>query len=135
MSSTQAKYSKSTPNETSQDGHLQLSEAGPNKAERTHPPKNTHLPIPPRPLHIYFNIIMAYLIVSGNHQALLEFAHGSSKYIQDCTSCTSRYISGLYKLYIKYEWPQVLEYHFRFTNRRIVEMQEGPYAVEHGMAI
>jgi len=101
------------------DGHLQLSEAGVLiKAERDASPKeypsfrSLH-----DPLHIYFNILMHHLIASGNHQALLEFAHGSSKYI-----------SGLYKLYIEYEWPQVLEYHFRFHNRQIVEMQEGSYA-------
>jgi len=101
------------------DGHLQLSEAGVLiKAERDASPKeypsfrSLH-----DPLHIYFNILMHHLIASGNHQALLEFAHGSSKYI-----------SGLYKLYIEYEWPQVLEYHFRFHNHRIVEMQEGSYA-------
>ena len=59
---------------------------------------------------------MHQLITSGNHQALLEFAHGSSKYM-----------SGLYRLYIKYKWPQVLEYHFRFHNRWMLEMQEGSY--------
>jgi len=100
------------------DGHLQLSEAGVLiKAERDASPKeypsfrSLH-----DPLHIYFNILMHQLIALGNHQALLDFAHGSSKYM-----------SGLYKLYIEYEWPQVLEYHFRFHNRRIVEMQEGSY--------
>jgi len=67
-------------------------------------------------LHIYFNILMHQLIASGNQAALLQFTHGSSKYM-----------SGLFKLYIKFEWPQVLEYHFRFHNRRIIEMQEGSY--------
>src|SRR5882724_8576135 len=55
------------------------------------------------PLHIYFNILMNQLIVSGSQASLIHFAHSSSKYI-----------SGLYKLYLKYEWPQVLEYNFRF---------------------
>ena len=36
-------------------------------------------------------------------------------------------MSGLYKLYLKYEWPQVLEYHFKFHNRHIVEMLDGIY--------
>src|SRR5882724_8133118 len=68
------------------------------------------------PLHIYFNIIKHQLIASGNQTPLLHFAHGLSKYM-----------SGLYKLYLELEWPQVLEYHFMFHNRRIVEMQEGSY--------
>src|SRR5882724_263263 len=67
-------------------------------------------------LHIYFNVIMHHLITAGSQPALLQFAHGSSKYM-----------SGLYKLYLEFEWPQVLEYHFRFHNRRIVKMQEGSY--------
>jgi len=36
--------------------------------------------------------------------------------------------SGLYKLYIEYEWLK-FGIHFRFHNRQIVEMQEGSYAV------
>ena len=68
------------------------------------------------PLHIYVNILMHQLISLGSPALLTKFAHGSSKYI-----------SGLYKLYLKYEWPQVLEYHFKFQNRCIVEMQEGNY--------
>src|SRR5882672_10058116 len=36
-------------------------------------------------------------------------------------------MSGLYKLYLEYEWPQVLEYHFKFHNCCMVEMQEGFY--------
>ena len=59
---------------------------------------------------------MHQLIMSRNHQAMLKFAHGSSKYM-----------SGLYKLYVEYKWPQVLEYHFRFHNHQMVEMQEGSY--------
>jgi len=101
------------------DSHLQLSEAGILiKAERDASPKeypsfrSLH-----DPLHIYFNILMHQLIASGNHSSLIDFAHGSSKYI-----------SGLYKLYLEYEWPQVLEYHFKFHNRCIVEMQEGSYS-------
>ena len=43
----------------------------------------------------------------------MEFAHSSSKYM-----------SGIYKLYLKYEWPQVLEYHY---NHLMVEMQDGNY--------
>jgi len=100
------------------DGRLQLLDAGILiKAERDASPKeypsfrSLH-----DPLHIYFNILMHQLIASGNHQALLDFTHGSSKYM-----------SGLYKLYMEYEWPQVLEYHFRYHNRRVVEMQEGIY--------
>ena len=54
--------------------------------------------------------------MAGNQSSLLEFAHSSSKYMSD-----------LYKLYLEYEWPQVLEYHFKFHNRRIVEMQDGIY--------
>jgi len=101
------------------DAQLQLSDAGVLiKAERDGSPKeypsfrSLH-----NPLHIYFNIIMHQLIVSGSQANLIEFTHGSSKYV-----------SGLYKLYLEYEWPQVLEYHFKFHNRRVVEMQEGIYA-------
>jgi len=43
------------------------------------------------------------------------------------THCSCKYISRLYKLYLKYEWPQVLEYHFKFHNCHMVEMQEGIY--------
>jgi len=74
------------------------------------------IPIFSDPLHIYFNILMHQLIALGNQHTLTQFAHGSSKYM-----------SGTYKLYLKYEWLQVLEYHFEFHNRRIVEMQEGNY--------
>jgi len=38
-----------------------------------------------------------------------------------------QYLSSLYKLYLDYEWPQVLEYHFKFHNHHIVEMTEGNY--------
>jgi len=100
------------------DAHLQLSDMGILiKAERDGSPKeypsfrSLH-----DPLHIYFTIIMHQLIVSGSMANLLEFSHGSSKYL-----------SGLYKLYLKYEWPQVLEYHFKFHNRHVIEMQEGTY--------
>ena len=100
------------------DAKLQLSDAGILiKAESDMSPKeypsfhSLH-----DPLHIYFNIIMHQLIASGNQIALLQFTHGLSKYM-----------SGLYKLYLKFELPQVLEYHFRFHNRRIIEMQEGSY--------
>ena len=100
------------------DAHLQLSDMGILiKAERDSSPKeypsfrSLH-----DPLHIYFTIIIHQLTVSGSMANLLEFSHGSSKYL-----------SGLYNLYLKYEWPQVLEYHFKFHNRRIVEMQEGTY--------
>jgi len=41
------------------------------------------------PLHIYFNVILHHLIAAGNQSSLIEFAHGSSKYM-----------SGLYKLYL-----------------------------------
>src|SRR5467141_936153 len=100
------------------DSHLQLSEAGILiKAERdTSPKEYASFRSLHDPLHIYFNILMHQLITLGNHQALLDFAHGSSKYM-----------SGLYKLQIEYEWPQVLEYHFMFHNHCIVEMQEGSY--------
>jgi len=98
------------------DSHLQLSEAGILiKAERNTSPKeypsfrSLH-----DPLHIYFNVLMRQLIASRNHSSLIDFTHGSSKYI-----------SGLYKLYLEYEWPQVLEYHVKFHNRHIFEMQEG----------
>jgi len=64
------------------DGHLQLSEACVLiKAKRDMSPKeypsfqSLH-----DPLHIYFNILMHQLIASRNHQEMLEFAHGSSKY-------------------------------------------------------
>src|SRR5882724_11974639 len=65
------------------------------------------------PLHIYLNIIMHQLIMSGSQANLIEFTHGSRKYI-----------SGLY---LKGEWPQVLEYHFKFHSRCIIVMQEGIY--------
>jgi len=101
------------------DSHLQLSEASILiKAERDASPKeypsfrSLH-----DPLHIYFNVLMHQLITSRNHSSLIDFTHSSSKYI-----------SGLYNLYLKYEWPQVLEYHFKFHNRHIVEMQEGSYS-------
>src|SRR5882724_11813803 len=68
------------------------------------------------PLHIYFNILMHQLITLGSPAPLTLFAHSSTKYM-----------SGLYKLYLKYEWPQVLEYHFKFHNCHIVEMQDGIY--------
>ena len=65
------------------DSRLQLSDTGILiKAERDASPKeypsfcSLH-----DPLHIYFNILMHQLIVSGNHQALLNFTHGSSKYV------------------------------------------------------
>jgi len=67
------------------------------------------------PLHIYFNILMHQLITLGSPTPLTLFAHSLSKYM-----------CGLYKLY-KYEWPQVLKYHFKFHNCCIVEMQEGNY--------
>jgi len=54
--------------------------------------------------------------MSSNTSALIDFTQGSSKYM-----------SALYKLYLDYKWPQVLEYHFRFHNHRMVEMQEGHY--------
>ena len=100
------------------DGHLQLSEAGVLiKAERdTSPKEYPSFQSLHDPLHIYFNILLHQLITLDNQQALIDFAHGSSKYL-----------SGLYKLYIEYEWPQVLEYHFRFHNHHMVEMQEGSY--------
>jgi len=101
------------------DMQLQLSDAGILvKAERDGSPKeypsfrSLH-----NPLHIYFNVIMHQLIASGSQVNLINFAHGSSKYM-----------SGLYKLYLEYKWLQVLEYHFKFHNRCIVEMQEGIYA-------
>jgi len=100
------------------DSHLKLSEGGILiKAERDASPKeypsfrSLH-----DPLHIYFNVLMHQLIVASNPTSLIDFAHGSSKYI-----------SGLYKIYIKYERPQVLEYHIKFHNRQIVEMLEGLY--------
>jgi len=68
------------------------------------------------PLHIYFNILMHQLITLGDQHTLMQFIHGSSKYM-----------SGMYKLYLEYEWPQVFEYHFKFHNHRIIEMQEGHY--------
>ena len=100
------------------DGHLQLSEAGVLiKAEwDTYPKEYPSFCSLHHPLHIYFNILLHQFITSGNQQALIDFAHSSSKYM-----------SGLYKLYLKYEWPQLLEYHFRFHNRHILEMQEGKY--------
>src|SRR5882724_11945936 len=118
MSLTQAKYSKLTPQlkDKPRDSHLQPSEAGVLiQAERDASPKeypsfqSLH-----NPLHIYFNILLHQLITSGNQKALLDFAHRSRKYM-----------AGLYKLYTKYEWPQVLEYHFMFHNHHMVEMQEG----------
>jgi len=100
------------------DRHLQLSETGVlNKGEKdTSPKEYPSFQSLHDPLHIYFNILMHQLIASRNHQVMLEFTHGSSKYML-----------GLLKLYIKYEWPQVLEYHFRFHNCQMVEMQEGSY--------
>ena len=68
------------------------------------------------PLHIYFAVIMHELIMSSNTPALIDFIHGSSKYL-----------SSLYKLYLDCEWLQVLEYHFKFHNCHIVKMQEGQY--------
>jgi len=100
------------------DSALQLSDTGVLiRAERDASPKeypsfdSLH-----NPLHIYFAVIIHQLIMSSNTPALIAFTHGSSKYI-----------SSLYKLYLDYEWPQVLEYHFKFHNRRIVEMTEGNY--------
>ena len=53
---------------------------------------------------------------TGNQSTLMEFAHGSAKYM-----------SGIYKLYLKYKWPQVLEYHFKSHNHHMVKMQDGNY--------
>src|SRR5882724_12327873 len=53
----------------------------------------------------------------GNQVALIDFTHSSCKYI-----------SGLYKLYLEYQWPQVLKCHFKFHNCQVVEMHEGSYA-------
>ena len=59
---------------------------------------------------------MHQLITLGNLPVLMPFTHSSSKYM-----------AGLYKLYLKYKWPQVLEYQFKFHNHCIVEMQESVY--------
>ena len=100
------------------DSALQLSDTGVLiRAERDASPKeypsfrSFH-----DPLHIYFSVITHQLIMSSNTSALVDLTQGSSKYM-----------SALYKLYLDYEWPQVLEYHFKFHNRRMVEMQEGHY--------
>ena len=89
------------------DMHLQLLDMGVLiKAEKDASPKeypsfqSLH-----DPLHIYFNILMHNLIAAGNQLSLIQFTHGSCKYI-----------SGLYRLYLKYKWPQVLEYHLKFHN-------------------
>ena len=63
------------------------------------------------PLHIYFSVTTHQLIMSSNMSVLIDFTQGSSKYM-----------SALYKLYLDYKWPQVLEYHFKFHNRHMVEM-------------
>src|SRR5882724_6036668 len=100
------------------DSALQLSDTGILiRAERNASPKeypsfrSLH-----DPLHIYFSVITHQLIMSSNMSALINFTQGSSKYM-----------SSLYKLYLDYEWPQGLEYHFKFHNHCMVEMQEGHY--------
>ena len=82
------------------DSHLQLSEAGIFiKAERDESPKEyPSFRYLHNPIHIYFNVLMHQLITSRSQASLIDFTHSSSKYI-----------SGLYKLYLKYEWPQGLE--------------------------
>src|SRR5882672_1759312 len=60
---------------------------------------------------------MHQLITLGNLPILTQFTHSLSKYM-----------AGLYKLYLEYEWPQVLKYHFKSHNHHIVEMQEGVYS-------
>src|SRR5882724_12080922 len=102
----------------SKDSVLQLSDTGILiRAERDASPKeypsfrSLH-----DPLHIYFLVITHQLIMSSNTSALVNFTQGSSK-------C----MLALYKLYLDYKWPQVLEYHFKFDNCCMVEMQEGHY--------
>jgi len=49
---------------------------------------------------------------TGNQSTLMEFAHGSAKYM-----------SGIYKLYLKYKWPQV-----RIISVFIASVAGGKYA-------
>ncbi|KIJ32078.1 hypothetical protein M422DRAFT_70745 [Sphaerobolus stellatus SS14] len=68
------------------------------------------------PLNIYFDILEIMIIYRGDRAAAARFTHGINTYRDD-----------LYTLYLEFEWPAVLEYHFKFHAARIVEMENGIY--------
>jgi hypothetical protein len=74
------------------------------------------------PLVIYFEILQYFIISSGNIPAIHQVVLGCSEYLRI-----------LYLVYIRYDWPAVLQYHFMFHIRRLAEMCNGDYAGWHVM--
>ncbi|KAF8506251.1 hypothetical protein JB92DRAFT_2543755, partial [Gautieria morchelliformis] len=68
------------------------------------------------PLVTYFEILEYFIISSGNIPAIHQVVLGCSEYLRI-----------LYQVYMHYDWPAVLQYHFMFHNRRLAEMREGDY--------
>ena len=69
------------------------------------------------PLVLYFSILQVHVSSSNNLPAIWQVIIGCNDYL-----CT------LYGLYIEYDWTALLNYHFAFHARRLMEMAKGDYS-------
>jgi hypothetical protein len=74
------------------------------------------------PLIIYFEILQYFIIASGNIPVSQQVVLGCSEYLRI-----------LYQIYLRFERPAVLQYHFMSHNCHLAEMRDGDYAGWHVM--
>ena len=68
-------------------------------------------------LVLYFSILQVHVSSSGNIPAIRQVIIGCNEYLRT-----------LYDLYIEYDWTALLNYHFAFHARRLMEMAKGDYS-------